>query len=481
MAWRLAPEMDQTRTGVHVNDEFSLQRLLAARAGEGMSLYARYSNPRFVQILRILGFDREWARAEGAYLYDRSGTRYLDWLGGFGMYNVGRNNATVRGALTELLELQTPSLPQLGLSDLPGLLAEALVRVAPASTDRVVFVNSGAEAIEGAVKLARAAVKRPRVVAVENGFHGLTLGALSVNGSAEQRARFGPLLPDVSWVPFNDLEALERELAHEDVALFLTEPVQGQGVILPEADYLPGAQRLCRRYGTLFCVDEVQTGLGRTGRLFASEHWGLEPDLLTVSKALSGGYVPVGAVLLRSSVHEAVFDTLEHATSHGSTFAPGDMAMAAGLATLAELESRRLPERAARLGEQLLARTATLVERFDVVKEVRALGLLWAIEFGEPAAGSRLWRFLEARQAGLFSQFVVGPLFREHHILSQVAGHSINVVKGLPPLVIDESDVDWFADALEQVVAEAQRLPRALLGFAARAATASRSKTRASR
>jgi ornithine--oxo-acid transaminase len=150
--------------------------------------------------------------------------------------------------------------------------------------------------------------------------------------------------------------------------------------------------------------------------------------------------------------------------------------MAAGLATLAELEARKLPERAARLGERLLARTGALAERFDVVREVRGMGLLWAIEFGEPKAGSRLWRFLEARQAGLFSQFVVGPLFREHQILSQVAGHSINVVKGLPPLVIDEGDVDWFADALEAVVAGAQRLPRAALGFVAHAATAGRGR-----
>jgi ornithine--oxo-acid transaminase len=454
--------------------DFSLKELLSERAGEGARLYGRYSNPRFVQILKILGFDREWARAEGAYLYDRHGTKFLDWLGGFGMYNVGRNNAAVRRALEELLELKTPSLPQLGLSDLPGLLAEALVAVAPASTDRVVFVNSGAEAIEGAVKLARAAVRRPRVVAVENGFHGLTLGALSVNGSEQQRARFGPLLPDVSLVPFNDLDALERELEREDVALFLTEPVQGQGVILPDPAYLPGAQQLCRRYGTLFCVDEVQTGFGRTGRMFACEHWDLQPDLMTVAKSLSGGYVPVGAVLLRSSVHEAVFDTLEHATSHGSTFAPNDMAMAAGLATLAELQARDLAAHSARLGEYLLARTRPLVERFDVVKEVRGLGLIWAIEFGRPAAGSRTWRFLEARQAGIFSQFVIGPLFRDHHILSQVAGHSINVLKGLPPLVVDESDIDWFADALEQVVGKAQHLTRAAAAFAARAASAGR-------
>lgn len=457
-----------------MSGDFSLKRLLSERAGEGMALYGRYSNPRFVQILKILGFDHQWTRAEGAYLYDRTGMKFLDWLGGFGMYNIGRNNATVRNALAELLEVETPSLPQLGLSDLPGLLAEALVRVAPTSTDRVVFVNSGTEAVEAALKLGRAAAKRPRVVAVENGFHGLTLGSMSVNGSAQQRARFGPLLPDVSWVPFNDLEALDRELAREDVALFLTEPVQGQGVILPEFGYLHGAQDLCRRYGTLFCVDEVQTGFGRTGRLFASEHWNLEPDMITVSKSLSGGYVPVGALLLRTKIHEAVFDTLEHATSHGSTFAPNDMAMAAGLAALAEIEAQGLVERSARLGKYLLARTESLTDRFDIVKEVRGLGLMWAIEFAEPPGGSRTWRMLENRQPGIFSQFVIGPLFREHHILCQVAGHSVNIVKGLPPLVISESDIDWFADALEQVISKARRLPRAALGFAARAATAAK-------
>jgi ornithine--oxo-acid transaminase len=450
--------------------DFSLDELLAARAGEGMELYARYSNPRFVKILEILGFDRKWARAEGAYLYDGNGTRFLDWLGGFGMYNVGRNNPAVRRALEELLALETPSLPQLGLSDLPGLLAEALVRVAPASCDRVLFVNTGTEAIEAAVKLGRAAAKRSRVVTVENGFHGLTLGSMSVNGSAEATSRWQPLLPDVARVPFNDLEALERELAREDVALFLTEPVQGQGVVLPEPGYLEGAQALCRRYGTLFCVDEVQTGFGRTGRMFACEHWGLEPDLVTVAKALSGGYVPVGALLLRSSVHEAVFDSLEHATSHGSTFAPNDMAMAAGLATLHELEARELAARSARLGELLLERTRPLVERYDVVRDVRGLGLLWAIEFAEPTAGRRSYRLLDRIQPGLFAQVVVIPLFKEHRILSQVAGHKIPVIKAIPPLTISEADLDWFAEALDETIRKAQRLPRALAKLALTAA-----------
>jgi ornithine--oxo-acid transaminase len=214
----------------------------------------------------------------------------------------------------------------------------------------------------------------------------------------------------------------------------------------------------------------VQTGFGRTGRMFAAEHWGLEPDLMTVAKSLSGGFVPVGALLLRSRVHEAVFDSLEHATSHGSTFAPGDLAMAAGLATIAELERLRLPEAADRLGSMLLERTRPLVEQFGVVSEVRGLGLIWGIEFAEPPAGSRTWRFVDRTQPGLFAQFVVGPLFRRHRILSQVAGHSLNVVKGLPPLVVDDSDVDWFATALEDSVRRASRIRRSFASFAARAA-----------
>jgi ornithine--oxo-acid transaminase len=452
------------------DEPFDLGRVLRAGAGRGNELYARHSNPLFVRMLEAIGFDRDWERAEGAYLYDRTGTRYLDWLGGFGMFNVGRNNPVVVRALMDALAAGTPSLPQLGLSDLPGILAAELVRISPPGLDRVVFVNSGTEAVEAAVKLGRAATRRSRVVALENGFHGLTLASLALNGVADERRRFEPLLPGVSFVPQNDLEALERELAQEDVALFVAEPVQGRGVLVPEDGYLPGAQELCRRHGTLFCLDEVQTGFGRTGRMFAAEHWGLEPDLMTVAKSLSGGFVPVGALLLRARVHESVFDSLEHATSHGSTFAPGDLAMVAGLATISELERLRLAEAADRLGTLLLERTRPLVEQFDVVSDVRGLGLIWAIEFGEPAAGSRTWRLVDRTQPGLFAQFVVGPLFRRHRILSQVAGHSLNVVKGLPPLVVDEPDVEWFSTALEDSVRRASRIRRSFASFAARAA-----------
>jgi len=452
----------------------TLRELLDQHQGEELELYAQTINPQFIRLLRTIGFDRRWVRAEGAYLYDADGGSYLDLLGGFGIYNVGRNNPRVRAALVEALELDTPGKVQLGVSPLPGLLASALLERTPSSLGRVLFTNSGTEATEAALKLGRAATGRTKVVSCEHGFHGLTLGSLSAAGDAAFRERFGPLLPGFSRVPFDDLPALEAALRGEDVALFMVEPVQGHGPYFPSDGYLQGAQELCRRYGTLFCVDEVQTGFGRTGRMFALEHWGLEPDLLAVAKSLSGGYVPVGALLMSTAVYDAVFDSLEHSVSHGSTFAPNDLAMAAGLATLEELDSQRLPEHAAQMGDLLLERTRPLVERYEVVKDVRGLGLIWAIEFKEPSGGSRSWRMLERVQPGLFAQLVVVPLFSEHKILTQVAGHDSNVIKILPPLVLSEDDVDWFVGALDATLARAQKLPRAMVRFAMKAAQANR-------
>lgn len=448
-----------------------IRELLDAHAGEDYELYGHGINPQFMRLLKTIGFDRVWTRAEGQYLFDADGSRFLDLLGGFGMFNVGRNNPRVREVLLEALELETPGSVQLGVSLLPGLLASELLKRTPDRIAQVLFTSSGTEAVEAALKLGRAATGRARVVSAEHGFHGLTLGALSANGDRHFVDRFGPLLPGFSRVAFGDLDALEGELRKEDVALFLVEPVQGKGVNLPPDGYLEGVQELCRRYGTLFALDEVQTGFGRTGKLFAFEHWRLEPDLVTVAKSLSGGYVPVGGLLMSSAVYHAVFDSLEHSVSHGSTFAPNDLAMAAGLATLRELDDAGLVERSARLGQQLLERTRPLLDRHDVVRDVRGLGLMWALEFGEPESGSRTWRVMERMQTGLFAQLVVVPLFTEHRILSQVAGHDLPVLKVLPPLVLTEDDVDEFGAALDDVIGKAGR-PTRVAGLALRAARA---------
>ncbi len=450
--------------------DLSLRELLDSRRGEDLDLWARTINPQFVRVLRTIGFDRTWATSSGAYLYDADGNRYLDFLGGFGMYNVGRNNPRIRAALAEALELDTPGMLAMGTTLLPGLLAEALIGLAGGRIERCLFTNSGTEAVEAALKLGRAATKRTRVISADHGFHGLTLGSLSANGNAEFTARFQPLLPGFETVPFGDLEALEEQLRREDVAVFIVEAVQGKGINLPPDGYLAGAQELCRRYGTLFCADEVMTGFGRTGKMFAFQHWGLEPDLVTVAKSLSGGYVPVGALLMARRVHEAVFDSMPHAMSHGSTFAPNELAMAAGLATLDVLAGEALVERSARLGERLLELTRPLVEEFDVVRDVRGLGLTWAIEFGEPERGRMTYRIIEKAQRGLFAQLVVVPLFTDRRILTQVAGHDMAVVRVLPPLVVTDEDVEEFAAALRETVANARRMPRALTKFALSAA-----------
>jgi ornithine--oxo-acid transaminase len=420
-----------------------------------MALNQRHLNPKLGRVVRTLGFDRDWRHGRGSHLIDSDGHAYLDLLSGYGVFSLGRGHPEVKAELQRVIAADTPSLPQLGVSTLPGVLAERLLGLAPASLDAALLVSTGTESVEAAIKLARAATGRPRILYCERGFHGLTMGSLSVNGNEEFREQFGALLPGCDPVPFGDLDALEAQLGDGDVAAFIVEPVQGKGVYIAPDGYLHGAQELCRRRGALFVIDEVQTGLGRTGRFLALEHWGVEPDMVTVAKALSGGYVPIGALLASRHVFDATFDSMERSVVHGSTFGGGDLAAAAGLATLSVIEHEDLVTRAARLGDRLLELTRPLVERFEIVREVRGLGLMWAIELGPPAGGAarRAWDAIERRQPGLFAQLVTVPLFHEHRILTQVAGHHMNVVKALPPLVIEESELERFAAALAQILA----------------------------
>jgi ornithine--oxo-acid transaminase len=442
-----------------------VREILATRVGEEMKLNNRYLNPQIGRIVRTVGFDKVWTGGEGAHLIDADGERYLDLFGGHGVFALGRNHPEVVAALEEVLAARTANLPQLGVTLLAGVLAEELLARAPARVDAMLTANTGTEAVEGAIKLARAASGRARIVYTETGFHGLTLGALSLMGNPEFREGFGPLLPGCDMVAFGDLDALERELRRRDVAAFVVEPIQGKGVNIPPAGYLEGAQRLCRETGTLFVCDEVQTGMGRTGRLFAFEHWGLEPDMICLSKALSGGFVPIGAVLVSRPVFERVFDRMKRAVRHGSTFGGNDLAAAAALATLRALEREALIERSERLGTLLLELTLPLVERYEIVRDVRARGLMWGIELGPPERGGRWspWGAIERAQPGVFSQLVTVPLFHDHRIFCQVAGRRMNVIKALPALVIEESEIRRFAAALEEVIADAEHVSRAMV------------------
>jgi ornithine--oxo-acid transaminase len=388
------------------------------------------------------------------------------------VFAIGRNHPAAIAAIEEVMAARTGNLPQLGVTLLSGVLAEQLLARAPGSVGAMIPANSGTEAVEAAIKVSRAATGKPRILCAQHAFHGLTLGSLSLNGEEIFREGFGPLLPECVPVPFGDLPALQSELERGDVAALVLEPIQGKGVNFAPEHYLQGAQRLCRAAAALFVCDEVQTGIGRTGRFLALEHWELEPDIVCVAKALSGGLVPIGAVLVSRGAFEKVFDGMERAVRHGSTFGGNDLAAAAGLATLRVLEQEGLVERAARMGELLMELTRPLIERYPVVHDVRGLGLMWGIEFGPPdGRGARsLWNALERGQPGLFSQLITVPLFHDHRIFCQVAGHRMNVIKALPALTIEESEIRRFAAALEEVVARAQRMPSALTRLGVRVA-----------
>jgi len=441
--------------------------LIEQRQRDNFSLHEQYLNPQMVNVLKTIGFDRHYVKAQGAYLFDQQGDRYLDLLSGFGVFALGRNHPTVVKALQDVLSAELPNLVQMDVSLLSGLLAERLQRLTPPGLDRIFFANSGTESVEAAIKFSRCATGRSKIVYCHGGYHGLTMGALSATGDPHFRAEFGPFLPDFIEVPFGDLAALEQALAGQDVAAFITEPIQGHGVWIPEAHYLPEALALCRRFGTLFIADEVQTGLGRTGKWWAVEHFGVEPDLLCMAKALSGGLVPVGAVACRPWIFQKVFNRMDRAVVHGSTFGKNNLAMAAGLATLEVLESENWIDHAAKMGSQIVDDLQPLVAQYDYLKAVRGKGMMIALEFGEPKSLKLKlsWKMLESANRGLFSQIVTVPLFTRHRILSQVAGYGMNVVKFLPPLILTDADRRWMVEAVTDVVADAHRIPGAAWDF----------------
>jgi ornithine--oxo-acid transaminase len=261
-------------------------------------------------------------------------------------------------------------------------------------------------------------------------------------------------------VPLNDLDALERELVKKDVAAFIAEPIQGKGVYVPNDGFLRRPRNSCRKHGTAFIVDEIQAGLGRTGRFFAGEHWGLEPDIVPISKALSGGFVPVGAVLLRREIHKKTFSGLERCVVHSNTFGMNDLAMGAGLATLEVLESENLIENAARQGERLRAGLIEMADRYEMLHDVRGKGLMIGMEFGPPNSLKlkAAWKALEVMQAGMFAQLVVMGLMHDHRLLSQVSGHRVNIIKFLPPFILTDADVDDALTVIDQTLEKAHRL-----------------------
>jgi len=437
--------------------------------------YAQRVNPEWVRLLNLLQMNVRYERCTGVELLTDDGRRIVDFLSGYCVHNVGHNHPDVVRALQNELERCGPAMIQTHVADLAGELADKLCERASGRLEKVFFASSGSEGVEAAIKFARAHTRRPGILAAEHAFHGLTCGALSLMSDKFWSEGFGPLLPETSTIPFGDLEALEHKLKTKRFAAFIVEPIQSEaGVCVPHRDYLPAAESLCRRYGTLFALDEVQTGMYRTGPFLAAHHFGVEPDMVVMAKAMSGGLVPCGAVLMSNAICNSVYSSLPRAFVHTSTFSENSLAMRAALATLEVLENEELGRRSVEAGTYIKTRLTDTLRDFEMVKEVRGMGLLMGIEFQVPRQ-LRLripYQAFAAIHPAMFGQILVMRLFRDSGFLTQICGNNFMVLKVAPPLVVTDPQLDAFVKAVRNVV-ELAHAPGAFwseaLGLAQRA------------
>ncbi len=403
--------------------------------------YVEHVNPSFAQLLHLTGFDRRYVRGLDARLWDDVGHEYVDCIAGYAVHAVGRSHPRMIAALDEALRSQLPNWVQFERNPLAALLAQRLCARVPGDLRHAVFSNSGAEAVECALKLARRFTSRSAVLHCDMAFHGLTLGALAANGNQHLREGFGPLGESTS-IAFDDLVELEKALETRRFAAFLVEPVQGKSLRVASNGYLGEASRLCAKFGTLLIVDEVQTGIGRTGRFLALEHdAACRPDIVVLSKALAGGFVPVGAALVRADVWRATFNSMTNALVHASTFQGGVLAMTAALMTLEIHDAEQLSQRAERMGTILGKGFDECVRRHDGAVEVRGRGLMLGVALHKDFAERFLSQLplIGSLERVLFGQAFAMKMLESHRVLCQVTDSRSNILKFTPPLVIDES------------------------------------------
>lgn len=447
--------------------------------------FRRHINPYLADFLQNLHCDHVFAKASGVVLTDTEGTDYLDFVAGYGCLNLGHNPPGVVSALHSFLAEAQPNFVQyVSFPQQTALLAERLCDQVGGEMERVFFSNSGTEAVEAALKLARAAAPHHGIVHVENSYHGKTLGALSVTGRDKHQAPFRPLVPGTLSVPFGDLDALEQVFATGGIAAFIVEPILGEGgVHVPPEGYLRGVRRLCTQYGVLLILDEVQTGMGRTGRFLACEWEGVSADILCLSKSLSGGLMPIGATLCRADIWDRAYDSSDRFVAHSSTFGGGNMAAVAGLATLDALKDGQIIEQASSVGERLRKNLSEATAEFPFIAEIRGKGMMLAVAFaadfsGAVAAGAHefatrlpgdwhmTWRFLpdqlrdnllhamrrfEGSLSEMFCMRFVTKLAQDHNILTFLTANSNTVIRLQPPLTLTQQQADRFVAAFRAV------------------------------
>ena len=393
--------------------------------------FSKHVNPEEARSFRLGDWDKRWVKAEGIRVFDDQGVEYLDFLGGYGALSLGHNPKEVLEAVQ-----QAAVLPLLvGTHPLVGALAENLHKILPGHPDVLSFGSGGAEAVEIALKTARAATGKKKFIHCDGSWHGVTYGSLSVGGTEKFNRYFGPLLPHCDKVAYGDLQALEAKLKEGDAAAFIAEPVQGEGGMrCPPKGYLASAEALCRKYETLLILDEIQTGFGRTGRMFAAEHEDVKPDIITLGKALTAGVVPMSASATSAKIWEKAWGTSDRFDLMNSTYGGNPIACGAALKAVQILIRDRLVEHAREMGEYALQRLQDLKARHKVIREVRGLGLMLGIEFINATTRS----------------LVMVRMLNRHHIHLATCGHRPEVLRLEPPLNVKREEIDRAIEALDE-------------------------------
>lgn len=419
-------------------------------------LYSEYVNPGLAGMLALMNFDKNFLKAEGCYVWDSDGKKYIDYLGAYGALDLGHNPPEIYEALSKVSE--RPNLLQASLSTYAAVLGHNLAQIAPKGLKHTFFCNSGAEAVEGALKAARGATGKAKIISCEGSFHGKSFGALSATGREKYQKPFTPLVPGFEKVPYNDLDALEEKLKSKDVAAFIVEPIQGEGgIIVPDPGYLKKAQELCHRYNALIIIDEIQTGLGRTGRMFACEYDDVSPDIMTLAKSLGGGVMPIGAFITTEDVWNRAFGGMEKCLLHTSTFGGNTLACAAGIASINAIVEKDLPKQALEKGEYLLAGLKELKKQYPIIKDVRGKGLMVGLELNTTGRGL-LSKVTSGIMGNFYKEFagamVAGELLNSHQIITAYTLNNPNVIRLEPPLIITKQDIDMLLNALEAILSK---------------------------
>jgi len=441
--------------GASSKEIISLEEALNLRQEDIEENYRQHINPQLTRLLKMLGFNKKFVKAKDMKVWDKDGEEYLDFLGAYGALNIGHNNDAIINALERIRHM--PNLLQSGMHSLTSVLAQNLANITPGNLKYTFFCNSGAEAVEGALKLAKIATEKSRIIYCKGAFHGKSMGALSVTGREKYKKHFGPMVPLGVEIAYGDINELRVVLEkYDDIAAFIVEPIQGEGgIIVPPIGYLKKAKELCSQYNVLLIADEIQTGFGRTGYWFACESDGVTPDIMCVAKSLGGGIIPIGAYIANEDVWKRGYGTMDRCLLHTSTFGGNTWASAAGISTIEFIAENNLENQALEKGNYIMNKLLKLKHQYPMLKEVRGRGLMIGLEF-DTINIPLMNRLITNNTKELVDEYaggiVASELINNYNIITAYTLNNPNVIRIEPPLTVTYDQLDTLVNALEEIL-----------------------------